>query len=160
MVSVIQLISTIALISVTILWVKRQIVLQKAIFEQNIRIQHLTQLNEVIALGMNPAVRMFYNKLRDAGPIKSAEQASKMAQETTSEMFQGVKSSMEAALKKEEDPIRRERMVAAVKELEDMYSLYSTVGPDSSEEYVAMIGQNIAEISTKIAKIMMGMQDD
>lgn len=146
--------------TLTILWgVERISFLTHKLLEISTRIQHLYQLNELIVLSMNPAFRTFYSKLRQSGPITSAEQARKLAEETTAEVYKVLQNGMAESISTETDPIRKDRLQAAVKEFDDIFALYSTVGPDSSQEYIETIGQNIAEISIRVSKMLSDLQD-
>jgi len=154
-----QIIASVLILAVIVLWIWLVQEMSKTVTKLTSQIQHLYQLCDLVLLWADPALRMFYIKLRQSGPITSADQANKMAQEMTAEMYRGFKNNLGNAIEKETDPAKRERLQSTIKEFDDIFSLYSTVGPDSSQEYIETIGRNISEIRIRVSKMLSDLQD-
>ena len=150
-----QVVATFSLIAAAVLWVKRIRALCTALFETQERILHLYQLTDFLSTATHPSLRMFYEKLRKENkPIDSAR-SNQIASEISSDTFKGLKKKLQEASTTETDPGRKMKIERVLKEVDDIYLLHQSVGPDSSEEYVKTIGENILQISTKVARMLM-----
>jgi hypothetical protein len=122
----------------------------KMMKETRRHILHIYQLLDALYMGIHdPVVRTYYDLLKKEGPYSKIS-GERIIDETMAKEQNKVKEEVTKQIKDSNDPAEIIRMERALTEVDNIFTLLRTLGPDSSKEYREQVEKEIEGSKKKI----------
>lgn len=128
----------------------------KMIKDTNRHILHIYQLLDALYMGgSDPVASAYYSMLRKEGAYGNIteEKRGKMFDNVMAQEYSRIKKEISNQIKESNDPVEMARMEKAIDEVDNMFNLIGTIGPESSKEYLKQVRKEIELSKKKISGI-------
>lgn len=119
-------------------------------------VQHLFHLTDALHAGITaPVPKGYYEDIRKMGPFSETSRIKRnqILDSVLSREFEQIKANIEESIKNSSDPVEISKMEMVLSEMENIYTLAGTIGPETSEEYRKAVHNDIEIAKNKILRL-------